>query len=360
MSKYDKIKDVEKRYTGDELDFSNIVLDELDKNNRNNILNSAFRYYSYHKTNSAKRYLVKYAKHNKKFENIKFIKDNDIHYPTAWLCRMVTDCNLKPCKFVKEKIDYGFTIMMNTINIPKKDNLSMNKTNKFDKPKELVTETNLMVGLFEYEIDKFIENNCYNKDFNFQDFVHKNDLKPRQVSACKKVAKNLYDEVVESMSKNGDSQLKEAYKFLTKPQKTRLTEVFLKSILDTVSYTKTKTKVKEKKKIKQVANIAKSKIDGSTVVWIHYKKYNDVGVLVAKSGSTLYLKGKTIYNVDRESSFMKHVAKNKLSNVINKIKRAKNINNEIKVLDSINVKKYNTSTRFHSDKKEINDIIKIR
>jgi hypothetical protein len=302
---------INKKYLGgDEPAFSG-PLTSLDYTN-------ALNWYNYmNNTSDAREYLNDYLKSQGRMEDVKKLKSvSDIWIPTtiAWIARLLSkgyELPMDARTFIEERLKQTLS-KSNSTQETKSDNSL--KISIQDRIRE---RTRDILG----EIEGLIDDHMEEADFSFYSWLQSNEIPPSYVSSVIIKFTPVLLELIEAYE-GKDDQLKEAYKYLSKPQLKDRIKFFNGLIEDANRYSnntkKTKTvrkprTISSEKKLKsfkyqkedntfKIASVNPEKIIGAQELWTFNTKYKTLTVFRALDRGGLDVKGTSIIKYDEESS----------------------------------------------------------
>jgi hypothetical protein len=188
-------------------------------------------------------------------------------------------------------------------------------------------KTFAIMGDLEEELDKLFHND-YNSDFKPYEYMKKNDIKAIHASKIVSHYEPLRAELQQVLTSK-DTQLKEGYSHLTKPQLQRYLKFVSTIISDTESISQVNKATRKTRKPKEksadqitskmkylkessqykIASIDPTRIIKAQTLITFNSKYKKLGVYIAADPSGLSVKGTTITNYDPEKSISKTLRK---------------------------------------------------
>lgn len=299
---------INKKYLGDEPIFTKpLTMLEYGK---------ALNWYNYMcNTSDAREYLTTYLNNTGRKEDAQTLKRvSDIWVPNtiAWICRLLS----RGCTLPVEAGPYIDDRIRETLSraVEREVDPAAPKISIQDRMKERASE---ILG----EVEGLIDDHAEDEKFSFYNWLQSNNIPVAYVSSIVDKLNPVLLELLEAY-KGDDPQLKEGYRYLTKPQlKKRV--VFFNSIIEDAERYASNTKktatqrkprtVSVEKKIKnlkwqkedatyKIASVAPEKIIGAQELWTFNTKYKTLTVFRALDRAGLQVKGTSITNFNEQTS----------------------------------------------------------
>lgn len=290
-------------------------------------LSTAYNWYNYnYGSKDVIPWIIEYMKnHEYTAKQIAAFRDVPDWKPGITLgafCRMVNNGSTLPeysHEWAKAKIDECINYTR-----PKTASISAPTITIADRIKEKVSN---MIGDFEEEIDRFVENG-FKSEFKAFDYMKRNDVKSAQAQKVSDFFTPLKNEL-EAALLGKDAQLKEGYSKLTKAQLKALLE-FVSGFISgstTASVIKKTVRKPRKTKVKsadqvtskmqylkesatyKIASVDPTRILKAKGLVVFNTKYRKLGIYLAANDEGLSVKGTTILNYSENESFSKGVRK---------------------------------------------------
>jgi hypothetical protein len=273
--------------------------------------------------NDAREYLKDYLKsqnRNDELKKLNRVSDQQLPLTVAWACRMLmrgAQLDNETRAFVEEKLKdvYGH-VDANDVKeaaIPEKNQPSIQQRMK--------EKSSNIIGDIENLIDS-------GEDFSLYEWLQKNEIAASYTTAIIRHYVFWLDELLEAYD-GTDSQLKEAYKYLTKKQLKERILFFNNLIEDAKRYGSNTKKIRAPRKPKpvsiekklkyikfqkedqtlKVASINPEKIIGAQELWVVNTKYKTLSVFRALDRGGLQINRTTVTNYCEKTSHTKRIGR---------------------------------------------------
>jgi hypothetical protein len=293
-------------------------------------INKAYNWYNYSCSNKQLiPWIVEFMKNSGKYSSSQIsmyrtVPDSRTVPTVGAIARMVNNGADIPA----ETLDWAHKRILDTLAyapvVKKSEKLQTPVISLADRVRE---HTSSIIGDMEEELDRFFMND-YSSDFKPYDYMKKNDIKAVYASKIASFYEPLKHELQEALT-GKDTQLKEGYSRLSKPQLRKYLEFVSTIISDAESIAQVKKATRKPRKPKEksatqitskmkylkesipykIASIDPTKIIKAQTLIIFNSKYKKLGVYVAADSSGLSVKGTTIINYDTEKSISKTLRK---------------------------------------------------
>lgn len=270
----------------------------------------------------ARGFIETYLKNQAREKELKLFKkvpDSWVNNTAAWTARMINQgFNLpeKHREFIEKKLKESFSHIKE-----KRTTTDNNQVSIQDRIKE---KANDLIA----DIEELVDNRETLNDFSFYEWLQKQEIPALYSPKIIEKYVPLLQELIEA-SEGKDQQLKEAYKIYNKKQLKEFILFVNMIIEDAERYASNTKKVRKPRKPRtvsvekrlknfkyqkednnfKIASINPEKIIGAQELWTFNTKYKTLTVLRATNREGLSVKGTSIINYDKQTSFTKRTGR---------------------------------------------------